>query len=180
VAEALAGFVDVETMEPPATLDGGDVLQVGGSVYVGVSLRTNPAGVEALRRFAAGRPVFPIEVRAGLHLKSAVSAITPDTVVAWAPGVDLDAFSGVEVVGLSGPDPEAANVVRLADRRILVAAAHPATANLLEQRGFQAVVVDVSEFAKADGGLTCLSIRLRDPTSARGSASPADHPKVNT
>lgn len=162
VTRALRGLVAVETMQPPATLDGGDVLQVGGRLFVGASRRTNRAGIDVLRRFAAGTPVVPVPVRAGLHLKSAATAIGPDVVLAWPEAVDASLFEGLEVVAVGGEEPEAANTVRLADGRILVAAGHASVAERLVRRGLGVVTVDVTEFAKADGGLTCLSIRLRE------------------
>jgi len=164
VTNALRGMLEVHEMEAPATLDGGDVLQVGRAVYVGRSGRTNAAGIAALGRFVApmGRRVIPIEVRAVLHLKSAATAIDPHTVLVWPDGVDIAAFDGLRIVAVPGPDPEAANVVRLPDGAILAGEAHPETAALLEGIGHRVVTVDVSEFAKADGGLTCLSLRLRD------------------
>ncbi len=163
VAAALRTMVEVETMLPPATLDGGDVLQVGGRVLVGISGRTNRAGVAALTDFAAGsgREVIPVQVRAGLHLKSAVTAISDEAVLAWTDGVEVSEFGEVEVVPVPGTAPGAANCVRLPDGRILASAAHPDAAAVLEARGLGVLRVVVSEFAKADGGLTCLSIRLR-------------------
>jgi dimethylargininase len=162
VARALRELVAVETMQSPAALDGGDVLQVGGRVFVGASRRTNRAGIDALRRFAAGTPVVSVPVRAGLHLKSAATAVGTDAVVVWSDAVDASFFEGLEVVAVGGDEPEAANTVRLADGRVLVAAAHARVAETLARRGLGVVTVDVSEFAKADGGLTCLSLRLRD------------------
>ena len=163
VAAALRTMVTVETMQAPATLDGGDVLQGAGRVLVGISGRTNRAGVAALAEFAAasGREVIPVNVRAGLHLKSAVTAISDAAVLAWTDGVDEGAFLEVEVVPVPGTAPGAANCVRLPDGRVLVSAAHPDAAAVLEAYGLGVVRVGVSEFAKADGGLTCLSIRLR-------------------
>lgn len=162
VVEALRELVRVETMEPPATLDGGDVLQVAGKVFVGMSARTNREGIEALAGFAAGcgRPVIAVPVPGGLHLKSSVAAVGDGMVVAC--GVEPTLLEGIAVIPLPGPDHEAANVVRLPDGNLVVAAEHPATARLLERRGFTVVPAEVSEFAKADGGLTCLSVRLRD------------------
>jgi dimethylargininase len=168
VAAALAGLVEVSAVPDDARIDGGDVLQAGRTVFVGRSERTDDAGITALAGFAEplGRSVVPVPVSGGLHLKSAVTALDDTTLLA-APGMaDLPAFGGFDVVVAPGEDPEAANVVRLPDGSILVAAHHPDTAALVAGRGFAVVTVDVSEFAAADGGLTCLSIRLRSVLAA--------------
>lgn len=172
VAEALAHHVTLSHLPEAATLDGGDVLQAGGKVYVGRSTRTNDAGIAALAGFA-DRPVEPVPVEGVLHLKSAVTAIDDTTLLAHPGFVDTAAFEGVRVIAVGGHDPEAANVVRLADGRVLVGAGHESTAAAIEAAGFGVVVCDVSEFGRADGGLTCLSIRMRDV------APPASYPDLS-
>lgn len=164
VAETLQRFVAVERMEPPATLDGGDVLQVGSSVFVGVGSRTNAAGVAALERFAAarGRRVIPVRPTGVLHLKSAATALDAETVLLHPGCVESGAFADLRTVEVVDDEPEAANVVRLPDGALLVAAAFPRTAEQLAGLGHRVVEVDVSEIGRADGGLTCLSIRLRN------------------
>jgi len=164
VGEALAARrVSVVAMESPATLDGGDVLQVGERLFVGESERSNPAGRAALQEFAAGRGCRVVSVRLHgvLHLKSAATALDDVTVLAYPAAVDAGPFRGLRVVPVGGDDPEAANVVRLPDGRILVAAHLPQSSAAVAAAGFTPVACDVSEFARADGGLTCLSIRLR-------------------
>jgi dimethylargininase len=159
VAETLAAHLEVVRMDAPATLDGGDVLKVGDRVFVGLSSRTNAAGIEVLSDLCGG--VMAIPVGRVLHLKSAVTAVDGETVLLHRPSLDAAAFEGLRVLDAPGGDPEAANVVRLPDGAILVAEHHAATADLLTGHGFGVVTVDVSEFARADGGLTCLSVRLR-------------------
>jgi dimethylargininase len=163
VAEVLERVAATERMREPARLDGGDVLVAGSNVFVGRSSRSDDHGIEALAHFAAraGRTITPVDVGGVLHLKSAVTAVDDRTVVAYPDAVDLRPFSGFDVLDVGGKDPEAANVVRLPDGSIMVAAHHEDTARLLARRGMRPVVVDVSEFARAGGGLTCLSIRLR-------------------
>ena len=167
VAAALEPLVSLTHLEGPATLDGGDVLQVGRTVFVGRSARTNSDGIAALDRFAvaAGRSVVPVEVAGVLHLKSAVTALDANTVLAAEAMAGSPAFADVRVLPAPPGDPEAANVVRLPDGRLLVAAHHDATAVLLEAEGYGVARCDVSQFAKAGGGLTCLSLRLRDVLS---------------
>jgi dimethylargininase len=168
VAEALAVYADVSRVPEDARIDGGDVLQAGRTIFVGRSERTDDAGIAALSAFAAplGRAVVPVPVSGVLHLKSAVTALDDGTLLAASFMAGSPAFEGFEVVVAPGEDPEAANVVRLPDGSLLVAAHHPDTAGLLEGRGLPVATVDVSEFAAADGGLTCLSIRLRSVLAA--------------
>lgn len=163
VASILGAYVRLHHARPPATIDGGDVLVVGRRVFVGLSRRTNEQGAAAIAALAEpqGMTVTAVPVGSVLHLKSGVSAVDDRTVL-WHPrACDREALTGLRVVEVPGDDPEAANVVRLADGRILVGAHHPETAALVEGLGFGVVTVDVSEIARADGGLTCMSIRLR-------------------
>ena len=164
LAEPLAKYATVSRMSEPATLDGGDVLRVGRTLFVGISERSNRSGLGALGSFgmSAGYRVVPVKLRGVLHLKSAVTALDDHTVLAWTAAVDTDVFAGLTVVPAPGDDPHAANVVRLPDDRILTAQASDELIMLLAYQGKAVLQVDVSEFAKADGGLTCLSLRLRD------------------
>ncbi len=163
VAAALAAHLPVESVTAPAAVDGGDVLRVGRRVFVGVSGRTNRDGFDAVAAVASsqGHEVAAVPVRETLHLKSGVSAVDEGAVLWHSAACDAAHFESIEVIEVGGVDPEAANVVRLADGRILVAERHPATAELLAARGLEVITTDVSEFGRADGGLTCLSIRLR-------------------
>jgi len=105
--------------------------------------------------------VIPVQVGRVLHLKSGMSALD-ETTLLWHPDAcDPAVLDGLEVLEVAGDDPEAANVVQLADGRILVADGHQKTASLVSRHGYPVVTVDISEFARADGGLTCLSIRIR-------------------
>jgi dimethylargininase len=161
VAEAVARHRPVRRIEPPGTLDGGDVLTVGRTVFVGCSGRTNAAGIGQLR--CALRPlgydVREVEVRGCLHLKSAVTAASEKLLVvnrAWIPDADL---SGFECVDVHPDEPSGANVLRLADR-VISAAAFPRTRERLEQQGIRVDSVDLSELAKAEGAVTCCSILI--------------------
>ena len=157
VAEALTGHLDVVHMQGPATLDGGDVLDVGEHLFVGLSSRTNEAGVRALRDVAVGRVVHAVPV-GGLHLKCVVSPVGPGRVL-WATGVvDIPALREVAaVLEVHDVDAYAANCLTLPDR-VLVAAGYPRVTQTLTAAGLAVHEVDTSEIAKADGSLTCMSV----------------------
>lgn len=149
-------------VEEPATIDGGDVLALGDRVLVGRSARTNEAGIAALRHaFAgAGIPVYPVDVPGHeLHLKCLCSPLADDLVLVAEGTVDPDAF-GCPVIEVPAEEAYAANAVAVG-RTVLVAAGHPETARRVAAAGFEVVAVDTSEIRKADGALTCLSIRYR-------------------
>lgn len=162
VAAALADRVDVASrLAEPATLDGGDVLDVGSTLYVGRSARTNDAGITALRDFAApaGYDVVPVDFTGALHLKSVVNRLDHTAVVIAAGHVAGEPFAGLRTVPAVPGEVGAANVLALGEGRVLVSDAAPDTAERIAAAGFVALPVDIGEFAKADGGLTCLSLR---------------------
>ncbi|MGG7464532.1 dimethylargininase [Plantibacter sp. YIM 135347] len=152
--------LNVHRIEGDATLDGGDVLVVGTTVYVGRSGRTNAEGVRQLRAIVAplGYQVVAIPVTRALHLKTTVSALPDGTVVGYRDLVEDPSVFGRF---LAVPEPEGAAVVALSDEAVLVSAAAPLTAALLEDRGYTVERVDISEFEKLEGGMTCLSVRVR-------------------
>ena len=161
VARALSSYRQLAHVRAPGTIDGGDVLVVGQSIFVGLSSRTNLAATEQLRTLVApfGYPVRPVRVSGCLHLKSAVTAASDDVLVmnrAWAP---VDAFTGFDIVDVHPDEPYGANVVRVGPR-LVYPAAFPRTRERLEARGLDVTCVDVSEFAKAEGAVTCCSLIL--------------------
>jgi dimethylargininase len=151
----------VERIEAPGTLDGGDVLKHGSTVWVGLGGRTNAEGVEQLRsRLAAlGAEVVAVPLTKVLHLKSAVTALPDGTVIGYEPLVDDPSVWGDAFLAV--PEEPGAHVVLLGDDTVLMSTAAPETAALLEERGLRVVAVDVSEFEKLEGCVTCLSVRLR-------------------
>lgn len=153
----------VEVMDADdATLDGGDVLRVGDTLWVGLSERTNPAGVAALTRAAAaaGLQVRALPVRAGLHLKSAVTLVAPGRLIAEAGALDLDPLRAAGLSCLEVDEPAGANVLALGGL-VLVSSRAPATqARLAREPGVTVRALDVSELHKGDGALTCLSLRV--------------------
>jgi dimethylargininase len=152
--------LDVERIQAPGTLDGGDVLQVGDTVYVGRGGRTNGEGIRQLRRHLAtrGRTVVPVPLRQVLHLKSAVTALPDGTFIAAdADLVDNAPFPTLRAV----PEEGGAHVVVLGGGAVLMAASAPRSAELFADLGFDVVAVDVSEFEKMEGCVTCLSVLVR-------------------
>jgi dimethylargininase len=161
VADAvLAQGYQVERITAPGTLDGGDVLKIGSTVYVGLSGRTNQAGIDQLAAFLAplGATVTPVPVTKVLHLKSAVTALPDGTVIGYPPLVD-DPARFAEFLAV--PEEAGSHVVLLGGDQVLLAAGAPETTALLADRGLTPVTVDISEFQKLDGCVTCLSVRLR-------------------
>jgi dimethylargininase len=144
----------------PGTLDGGDVLKVGSTVYVGLGGRTNAAGAEQLSMHLAtrGATVVTMPCTKVLHLKSAVTALPDGTVVGWLPAVE-DAARFPRFVAV--PEESGAHVVHLGGDRVLMAADAPKSAAMFTAMGYRPVEVDISEFQKLEGCVTCLSIRLR-------------------
>ena len=142
------------------TLDGGDVLQVGRTVYVGRGGRTDGEGIRELRRHVEplGRTVVPVELREVLHLKSAVTALPDGTFVGLADLVDTSPFATWREV----TEEPGCHVVPLGGGRVLMAASAPRTAAWLGDLGFDVVAVDISEFEKLEGCVTCLSVLLPD------------------
>ncbi len=159
VAAALERYRRLQFIEAPATVDGGDVLQVGRRVFVGVSSRTNAAAIIQLRRGLApyGYAVCEVAVTGCLHLKSAVTAVGDDVLLVnpdWCPGA---AFADFDRIPVDPTEPAAANALRLPDR-IVLPSAFPRTAERLARWGFAVVPVDASELAKAEGAVTCCSL----------------------
>jgi len=154
----------VEHVKEPGTLDGGDVLQVGSTLYVGRGGRTNGEGINQLRRHVAsrGRSVVPVPLREVLHLKSAVTALPDGTIVCADPALlDTSPFPTLRAV----PEEEGAHVVLPGEGTVLMAASAPRTAELFQDWDFDVVAVDISEFEKMEGCVTCLSVLI---DSSRG------------
>ncbi len=157
----------VVAIEAPGTLDGGDVLEVGSTIYVGHGGRTNAAGIAQLGELLRprGLTVIAVPTTKVLHLKSAVTALPDGTVIGYEPLVDdPSVFPGF----LAVPEEQGAHVVLLGENRVLMAAGCPATEEALGSRGLEPVAVDIGEFEKLEGCVTCLSVRIRP--DADGSA----------
>jgi dimethylargininase len=151
---------EIRRVEPPATLEGGDVLRIRRRLLVGLSCRTNAAGVAALADIVRpfGYTVEAVPVRGCLHLKTACAALDERTLIVNPPWLDVnDLPPGFREVAVPDEEPWAANVLPVGGS-ILLAAGQHRTADLIRRLGLDVRPVDISEFAKAEGGVTCLSI----------------------
>ena len=162
VEEALAGLRPLARIEAPAALEGGDVLTVGRTLFVGRSPRTNAAGIDRLRTLAEplGYRVVAVPVIGCLHLKSAVTALDDEHVLAHAGWIDPRPLRGLEIVPVAPEEPGAANVLRAGGKVV----AHPGFPRTLERvaaRGYDVRPLDVSEFLKAEAALTCKSLLFK-------------------
>jgi dimethylargininase len=162
VAEAVGRHRSIQTIQPPATMDGGDVLVAGRKVFVGRSTRTNDAAVAQMRQMLApfGYTVCDVVVTGCLHLKSAVTALAADLLLANPAWIGQEPFAGFDVVDVDPQEPMAANALSLVDR-IIFPTAFPRTAERIARRGLRLEPIDVSELAKAEGAVTCCSLIIR-------------------
>ncbi len=161
VADTLRRYRPLVAITAPGTLDGGDVKRVGRVLYVGQSGRTNDEGIEQLRGHLAplGYEVRAVRPTGCLHLKTAVTAVSDGAVLLNPRWIAPAFFDGLDVIAVDTGEPFAANVVRVGNA-VLTASAFPRTRRVLEGRGIEVHVVDVSELAKAEGAVTCCSILL--------------------
>lgn len=151
-------------LEGPGTVDGGDVLRLGRTLWVGRSSRTDAAGVAALAAAVAphGYRVEEVAVGGCLHLKSAATAIADDMLLVQPAWIDVSRFGGLRTVEVDAREPYGANALRVGDR-LLYAAAFPATADRLRRLGFALEPVELDELAKAEGAVTCCSLVFEAP-----------------
>ena len=162
VAEALRVFRIICEVQAPGTLDGGDVLRVDRTLYVGRSGRTNAEGIAQLERFAApfGYEVKAVDTTGCLHLKTAVTEVADGTLLLNPQWVCPDVFDGYQLIDCDPSEPFAANALRIGET-VVHAAAWQHTRERMETRGIQVVPVDASELAKAEAGVTCCSVVFR-------------------
>jgi len=157
----LRKYREVHRIQFPAAIEGGDVLIVNRTLLVGVSLRTNLAGINALTSIVQpyGYRVLPVPVHDCLHLKSACSALPDDRLMVNPAWLDMTALQGFAWLHVPESEPWGANLA-LAGDSVCLPSDHIETANLIRDQGFEVRTADVSEFAKAEGGVTCLSLRF--------------------
>lgn len=166
MATALKPFRNLAWIDAPGTLDGGDVLQVGKTIFIGISDRTNEAGARQLANILAplGYASTFIDVAAGLHLKSSINFVGNNTMLVTKDFADHPAIEGY--TRLVAPDGEkyAANTL-LINGTLIMPSGYPKTRTMLDTFCCPIVELDTSEYRKMDGGLTCLSIRLESRNS---------------
>ena len=162
IAEALAHHRPVVRMTLPATLEGGDVLQMGRRIFVGLTARSNAAGIEFLRQATAphGYEVIAVEVTGCLHLKSAVTALDGETVLANPDWFDATPLAAYRMLRVDPSEPGAANVLRVR-AEVWGHPGFPRTLDRLDGAGYPITPVDISEFVKAEAALTCKSLLFR-------------------
>jgi dimethylargininase len=162
VEKALTGlYGDVERITDPGTVDGGDVLQVGDHFYVGLTRRTNREGAKQLsailRRYGFG--ITCVGLRRFLHLKTGVAYLGSDDLVVAGELVGRDEFRGFDSIVVPPDEEYGANCIRINDK-VFVAAGYETTKHSIAKRGYEITELEMSEFRKVDGGLSCLSLRL--------------------
>jgi dimethylargininase len=166
VAAALAGRLPTTRVAPPGTLEGGDVLVLPDRIVVGRTARTNQAGIAQLVVALAQAedpmtPVYSVPVDDYLHLLSAATYAGQDTLIAVEAYAGHPHFAGLDVIVAPPEESYAVNALGLGES-VIVPAGYPRVAAALRARGFAVLPVPVSEFAKADGGVTCLSLVWKD------------------
>ncbi|MGA8279045.1 MAG: arginine deiminase family protein [Rhodanobacteraceae bacterium] len=162
VAAALRTYRALLAIEAPATLDGGDVLRIARTLYVGQSARSNPDGILQLRQLLReyGYEVIGVRTRDCLHLKSAVTQVADDCVLLQPGWVERTQFAHLRMIDVDPTEAHAANIVRVGDA-LLMPANFPRTRQRLIDAGFAVSTVDVSELQKAEGAVTCCSLLIR-------------------
>jgi dimethylargininase len=167
LAEALSPFRKLEYISLPGTLEGGDVLRIGQKLFVGLTRRSNAEGIRQLAAILAPHnyEVIAVPVTGCLHLKSAVTHLGRNTLLANRAWFDAAPLAGFEWVDVDPAEPHAANALALAGT-IIFPASFPRTRARIEARGFSVTPLDISELQKAESGLTCSSLLFESTHSA--------------
>ncbi len=162
IRPVLEGFFRrIEEITAPGTLDGGDVMQVGRHFFIGLSARTNRTGAEQLIAILTGfgMSASTVPVTQTLHLKTGATCVAEQTLLAAGGLVARPEFSALTILPLADEQAGAANCIAI-NGRVLLPAGFPQVRQQLADQGLAVLEVDISEFAKLDGGLTCLSLRF--------------------
>ena len=161
IAGVLGRYRDLVRIESPGTLDGGDVLRVGRSLYVGVSSRSNANGIGQLGALLLpfGYRVLPVTVTGCLHLKSAVTQVAADALLINSRHVARRQFPGMSFIEVDDAEPSGANALLLGTD-VIYSSSHPRTAGILRRHGIRVHPVQMSETEKAEGAVTCCSLLL--------------------
>lgn len=159
IADQIGRWREVVHLPEGARAEGGDVLRLGRTLYVGRTGRTDDAGIAGLAAATGthGYRVVPVDVRGCLHLKSACTALDEETILFNPAWVDAAAFEAERAVEVAAAEPGAANALRVGNT-VLLQAGCPRTAERVAGVGFGVRTIEVGELAKAEGSLTCLSL----------------------
>jgi dimethylargininase len=165
LAKAISAFRPLRHLREPAHLEGGDVMRIGSTVFVGLSERTNEAGVSQLTAELApfGYQVKPVAVHGCLHLKSAVCYLGDGAVLANRAWLDTAPLDGLKIIDVADDEPWAANVLHIGDT-VLMPACYPHTERILRGTGLHVRTLNMSEIIKAEGGVTCTSVIFESST----------------
>ncbi|MBS0194426.1 MAG: dimethylargininase [Proteobacteria bacterium] len=163
VAATLAQYRELRVIDPPGTLDGGDVLRVGRRVFVGQAARSNVEGIAQLAAHLTpfGYTVQAVPTRECLHLKSAVTQVAADTLLIQPRWVDREPFADYRLIEIDPAEEHAANALWVGTGGVIHPANFPRTRERLERAGIRVLAVDLSELQKAEGATTCCSIVFR-------------------
>ena len=161
IAEVILRYRQVEYIQAPGTVDGGDVLMMGNHFFIGISERTNHQGADQMGKILEkhGNTFTPIPVGAGLHFKSNVNSVAPNTLLVAGDAADHQAFHEYDKIRVGNEESYAANTLWI-NNHLLMPRGFPDTKTKLKKLGMPIIELDVSEMQKMDGGLTCLSIRF--------------------
>ncbi|MGH9754642.1 MAG: dimethylarginine dimethylaminohydrolase family protein [Blastocatellia bacterium] len=159
VADTLSAFRPLKFIQPPTTIEGGDVMRVDRTLYVGLSARTNPAGIEQLRAIVEpfGYEIKVIEVTGCLHLKTACAYLGGRTMIVNRRWINIQKLTEFDLINVPRYESWAANALAIG-ATVLTTSGFPKTRALIEERGFKIRVINISELQKAEAGLTCLSL----------------------
>jgi dimethylargininase len=159
IARVLAPYRELFRIQPPGTLDGGDVLKIGKTIYIGLSRRSDSSAIGQVQEFLApfGYTVCAVSVQGCLHLKSAVTQVGADVLVLNPAWVEKAAFPGLKFIEVHPSEPYAANALWVGET-VIYQPAFPKTLGSLKAAGLDLFLVDQSELGKAEGALTCCSL----------------------
>jgi len=164
VTEVLRQYRSLKTIEPPGTVDGGDLLRVGNTIFAGLSTRSNQSGIQQLRDIVSdfGMTVETVETSKCLHLKSAVSEVAPGTLLINTDWISSSAFKDFELIPVDKEETHAANALRIG-KTLIYPSSFPRTMDALVNRGIDVTPVDLTELQKAEGAVTCCSLIFSAP-----------------
>ncbi len=154
-------YKELRYIQAPGTLDGGDVLQIENHFYIGISNRTNEEGAKQLKEImeTGGYEATIVSIKQFFHLKTGITYLNNGIVLAAGEFIDHPAFAQYETIAVPAEEEYAANCIFINDH-VIIPKGFATTKNKVQAAGYKTVEVDMTEFQKQDGGLTCLSLRF--------------------